>query len=79
MPSNKSRLGVGLKTFILIGLFLTSVCICVFAQGALSQGRQESDFYLFPQKSAIWQSREIPVCWENPSGNSSASYVAKYP
>jgi Tachylectin/Astacin (Peptidase family M12A) len=45
------------------------VSLCFFSQKALSQEQQEPNFPIYATDSVIWQSHDVPVCWENPSGN----------
>ena len=55
-----------LKRFTLIGLDLLTIATCFVAKGASSQ---EPEFPLYAKTSTIWSSKNIPVCWENPSSS----------
>ena len=63
----KSKFRVWLRKSKFAGLLFLVMCLCLFSQVALSQ--EESSFELYARRSTIWQSNNIPVCWENPSNN----------
>jgi hypothetical protein len=63
---NRGKFRAWLKGSTLIGLLLSAMLGCVLIQSAWSQ---VSDLPLWADSSTIWTSRNIPVCWENPTNN----------